>query len=141
MRKLIAFVLTLVCILIFDGCSPYDNQRDAEISTTQNDYILPASLLTCYTADQPHYLNPDLEISQEQAEYMITVWNDSSWNDGIKEAVCDYIFRSENIEIQYCYDEGIFNDVLNNRHIILSSHIKKKVNQTIDKFIVLPYVD
>jgi len=141
MRKLIALVLALICILTFDGCSPYDDQQDAEVSTTQNNYILPASLLTCYTAEQPYYLNADLEISQEQAEYIIMVWNDRSWDDGIKEVAYNYVFRGDNVEIQYCYDQGIFNDVLNNRHIVLSSNVKKRVNQTVDKFIVLPYVD
>jgi hypothetical protein len=123
------------------GCHSYDNQLDTKISTTQNNYTLPASLLTCYTAEQPYYPNPDLEISQEQAKYIIMVWNDSSWDDGVKEAAYNYVFRGDNVEIQYCYDEGIFNDVVNNRHIVLSPNVKKQVNQTVDKFIVLPYVD
>ena len=69
------------------------------------------------------------------------VWNDSSWDDGVKEAAYNYVFRGDNVEIQYCYDEGIFNDVVNNRHIVLSPNVKKQVNQAVDKFIVLPYVD
>ena len=112
-----------------------------DILEFKNNYTLPASLLTCYTAEQPYYPNPDLEISQEQAEYIIMVWNDSSWDDGVKEAAYNYVFRGDNVEIQYCYDEGIFNDVVNNRHIVLSPNVKKQVNQTVDKFIVLPYVD
>ena len=72
---------------------------------------------------------------------MLTVWNESSWVNGTKEAAYDYVFRGENVEIQYCYDEGIFNDTVNRRHIVLSSKLKKQVNQTVDKFIVLPYVD
>ena len=136
-KKLTAFVLALVCILIFGGCNP----QNPEIGTTQNIYTLPASLLTCCTAEHPDYQKPDLEISQEQAEFMLTVWNESSWVDGTKEAAYVYVFRGENVEIQYCYEEGIFNDTINSRHIVLSSSLRKQVNNTIDKFIVLPYVD
>lgn len=141
MKNRRVFVFTLVCILALCGCNPSDPPQDAELSTAQNQYALPPSLLTCYTAQQPYYLNPDLEISQEQAEFMLTVWNDSSWDDGAKEAVYDYVFRGDRLEIRYCYDEGIFYDTVNSRHVVLSSGLKKQVNNIIDKFIVLPNVD
>ena len=141
MKKLIALVLALVCVLALVGCKSQNSPQDEESSNAQHKYILPASQLTCYTAEQPHYLNPDLEISQEQAEFILMVWNDSSWDNGIKEASCNYVFRGDNIEIQYCYDDGIFIDTINGCHVVLSSKLKKQVNQTIDKFIVLPYVD
>ena len=141
MKKSIALLFVFACVLVFVGCKSHDKQQDVESSNTQHNYILPASQLTCYTAEQPYYLNPDLEISQEQAEFILMVWNDSSWDNGIKEASCNYVFRGDNIEIQYCYDDGIFIDTINGCHVVLSSKLKKQVNQTIDKFIVLPYVD
>lgn len=141
MKKLIALLFVFACVIVFSGCESHDSPHDVESNNAQHKYILPASQLTCYTAEQPHYLNPDLEISQEQAEFILMVWNDSSWDKGIKKASYNYVFRGDNIEIQYCYDEGIFIDTINGCYVVLSSKLKKQVNQTIDKFIVLPYVD
>ena len=141
MKKLIALLLVFACVLVFSGCESHDKPQDIESSNAQHKYILPASQLTCYTANHPHYQNPDLEISLEQAEFILMVWNDSSWVNGTKEASYNYVFRGDNIEINYCYDDGIFVDTINGCYVELSVKIKKQVNQTIDKFIVLPYVD
>ena len=106
-----------------------------------NEYTISPSLLTCFTAKKQSWANPDLEMSQEQAEFIIGVWNDSEWENDITKTAYDFVFRGENIEIRYCYDEGIFNDVINNKHVVLPNEIREQVNKTVDKFIVLPIVD
>jgi hypothetical protein len=126
MKKLIAFVLALICILLFSGCNSYD--------------IDPA-FLTCFTAKKASLEKPDLQMTQEQAAFIIGVWNDSDWKFSITKTMYDYVFRGENIEMRYCYDEGIFNDVINNRHVFLSDEIREQVNKTIDEFAALSVTD
>ena len=135
MKKLTAVVLVLVWILVLCGCNSQENPAVSDECT------ISPSLLTCYSAQQPSLKNPDLEISQEQAEFIIGVWNDSAWENDITKTVYDYVFRGDNIEVRYCYDEGIFNDVINNKHVILSEDIREQVNKVVDKFIVLPIID
>ena len=135
MKKLITLVLSLVCIVSFSACN------SQEVPATSDEYAISPSLLTCYTAQQPSWANPDLQISQEQAEFIIGIWNNSVWENDITETEYDYVFRGENIEVRYCYGEGIFNDTINNKHVILSEDIREQVNKVVDKFIVLPIID
>ena len=135
MKKLITLVLAIGCVLALFGCN---SQENSNVSDENNN---EASSLTCYSAQQPSLKNPDLEISQEQADFIIGVWNDSAWENDITKTVYDYVFRGDNIEVRYCYDEGIFNDVINNKHVILSEDIREQVNKVVDKFIVLPIID
>ena len=44
-------------------------------------------------------------------------------------------------ETRHCEFVVIFNDVINNKHVILSAHIREQVNKTVDKFVVLPIID
>ena len=135
MKKLITLVLAIGCVLALFGCN---SQENSNVSDENNN---EASSLTCYTAQQPSWANPDLQISQEQAEFIIGVWNNSVWENDITETEYDYVFRGENIEVRYCYGEGIFNDAINNKHVILSEDIREQVNKVVDKFIVLPIID
>ena len=135
MKKLTAVVLVLVWLLVLCGCN---SQENSNVSDENNN---EASFLTCYTAQQSSWANPDLQISQEQAEFIIGVWNDSAWENDITKTEYDYVFRGDNIEVRYCYGEGIFNDVINNKHVILSEDIREQVNKVVDKFIVLPIID
>ena len=135
MKKLITLVLSLVCIVSFSACN------SQEVPATSDEHAISPSLLTCFTAEQSSWAKPDLEISKEQAEFIIGIWNDSEWENDITKTAHDYVFRGDNIEVRYCYDEGIFNDVINNKHVILSDDIREQVNKTVDKFVVLPIID
>ena len=44
-------------------------------------------------------------------------------------------------ETRHCEFVVIFNDVINNKHVILSAHIREQVNKTVDIFVVLPIID
>ena len=135
MKKLITLVLAIGCVLALWGCN---SQENSNVSNENNN---ESSSLTCYTAQHPSWANPDLQISQEQAEFIIDIWNNSVWENGITETEYDYVFHGDNIEVRYCYCEGIFNDVVNNKHVIFSHRICKQVNKVVDKFIVLPTPD
>ncbi len=100
-----------------------------------------SNLLTCSTANNSAWASPDLEITKVQAEFILDVWEVGMWENDIAEAEYDYVFRDGNVEVRYSYDDGIFNDVTNNKHLILSSSLKAEVNKIVDRFIVLPVVD
>ena len=135
MKKLIALISAIGCVLAFVGCN---SPKKFNVPNENNNESLP---LTCYTAQQQSWANPDLQITTEQAEFIIDVWNNSVWENSITKTVYDYVFRGDNIEVRYCYDEGIFDDVINNKHVILSEDIREQVNKTVDKFIVLPTIN
>lgn len=124
----------LVCVKDTEGAAHYYYFRV--------DYTMAqASMLTCYTADHPSYANPDLQMSKDQAQFIIQVWNDSVWEDDVSKTAYDFVFHCGDREVRYCYDAGIFNDWTNNKHMVLSSDMREQVNATINKFTVLPYVD
>ena len=135
MKKLVALVLSFICTVVFMGCNLQDT------SETSGENNISYSPLICYTATQPSWAKPDLELSQEQAEFIIEVWSNSDWENDITKTEYDYVFRGDNVEVRYCYDEGIFNDVINNKHVVLSDDVREQVNKTVDKFIVLPVID
>lgn len=124
----------LVCVKDTEGAAHYYYFR-VDYTTAQ------ASMLTCYTADHPNYANPDLQMSKEQAEFIIKVWNDSTWEYDVSKTAYDFVFRCGDWEVRYCYDEGIFNDWTNMKHIVLSPDQKAQVNKVIDNFVVLPIID
>ena len=104
-------------------------------------YTIFSRDLTCFTAEQPSWSSPDLEISAQQANSIIGIWNRNVWENGVTETEYDFVFRGENLEIRYSYDKGIFNDIINNKHVILSEQMRLQVNEIIDEFVVLPIVD
>ena len=118
MKRLLALVLSLLFTITLFGCNSQDSNTDN---------------LKCFTSYNYHKDSmPDLEMSQEQMEYIINIWNSSSWENDITKTLYNYVFIGDNIEIRYCYNEGIFNDVINNRHIVLSDEAKMLVNEVID---------
>ncbi len=110
-----------------------------EIEYRWVDIPTDSSLLACYT--HGYSWIPTLEMSKEQAEFIIEIWNESAWKNDVTEIEYDYVFRDENIIVKYLYDEGIFNDVTNNKHVVLSNEIREQVNNTIDHFLVVPIID
>ena len=95
--------------------------------------------LTCSTFG--HLGNaPDLKISNEQAEAIKSVWNNASWENDVTKTKYDYVFRYGYREVRYSYEEGIFNDIISNKHIVLSNELKTQVNSIIDKFVVVPTI-
>ena len=117
MKRLLALVLSLLFTITLFGCNSQDSNTDN---------------LKCFTSyNYREDSMPDLEMSQEQMEYIINIWNSSSWENDITKTLYNYVFIGDNIEIRYCYNEGIFNDVINNRHIVLSDEAKMLVNEVI----------
>ena len=95
--------------------------------------------LTCFTAG--NIGKPDLKISNEQAEEIKSVWNNASWENDVTKTEYDYVFRYGDREIRYSYEEGIFNDITSNKHLVLSDEQKTQVNAIIDKRVFLPIID
>lgn len=95
--------------------------------------------LTCFTAG--NIGKPDLKISNEQAEEIKSVWNNASWQNDVTKTEYDYVFRYSDREVRYSYEEGIFNDITSNKHLVLSDEQKTQVNAIIDKCVVLPIID
>lgn len=101
--------------------------------------IVHDNSLTCSTAG--NIGKPDLKISNEQAEELKSVWNNASWQNDVTKTEYDYVFRYGDREVRYSYEEGIFNDITSNKHLVLSAELKTSVNAIIDKLVVLPIID
>ena len=95
--------------------------------------------LTCSTAG--NLGKPDLKISNEQADAIKSVWDNASWQNDVTKTEYDYVFRYSDREVRYSYEEGIFNDITSNKHLVLSDEQKTQVNAIIDKRVVLPIID
>lgn len=144
MKKLMALMLALGCMFAFVGCRPDDalqgTKEDASPSTSA-EIEAQASSLTCKRETTPYRVGENLQMSKDQAEFIIQVWNDSTWEYDVSKTAYDFVFRCGDREVRYCYDEGIFNDWTNMKHIVLSPDQKAQVNKVIDNFIVLPIID
>ena len=143
MKKMVAFLFGLICIFVFIGCNTQEKIQGSDTTTehsTTSNTIIPSTLLTCYMGGHVSGSTSNLIMSQEQAEFIMAVWNDALWEPDITKTVYGYVFRGDNIEVRYCYDKGLFNDVINNRHVFLTQDVKEQVNQEIDKFVIMSIV-
>jgi len=99
----------------------------------------PDPILTCSTSGWNG--TPDLQMSDEQIEAIIAVFENGEWQEGEVDIDASYKFIYLGAKIFYSYDGGIFSDVTNGRYLVLSDEKKAEVNNNIDWFISLPIID
>ena len=75
---------------------------------------------------------PNQILSNEQAEYLYSIWNNEEWIDDIYKVSCDYEFEANGVVIWYASDVGAFVDVTNQRSIgFLTNEQRDYINTSI----------
>lgn len=67
-------------------------------------------------------------LSNEQAEYMNLMWENSEWLSGVTKTLCSFRFESNGVIIRYSSEAGVFIDDTNERHIIVSKEQRDYIN-------------
>ena len=145
MKKMIALILAMFCVLALIGCE----NTPAEVQATESDTPLNTETQTEAPSNTDSVLKvygkefglDKLQISEEQAGTVKEIWGNCEWADEVTETVYDYVFIDGDREVRYSYDVGIFNDVTNMKSCILTSEFRAEINNIIDHLVVLPTVD
>lgn len=75
---------------------------------------------------------PNQILSNEQAEYLYSIWNNEEWIDDIYKVSCDYEFEANGVVIRYSSEVGAFVDVTNQRSIwCLTNEQRDYINTSI----------
>jgi len=144
MKKMIALILAMFCVLALIGC-----ENTPEVQATESDTPLNTETQTEAPSNTDSVLKvhgkefglDKLQISEEQAGTVKEIWGNCEWEDEVTETVYDYVFIDGDREVRYSYDVGIFNDVTNMKSCILTSELRAEINNIIDHLVVLPTVD
>ena len=91
MKRLLAILLAICCILSIVGCEVPDQT-----------YELPHQF--CYTADKLK----TVEVSTNAQQRIIDILNSASWKNGRSNYEADYIFYTQNHQIEYNSENGVF---------------------------------
>ena len=111
MKRLLATILAICCILSIVGCAVQDKT-----------YELPHQF--CYTADKLK----TVEVSTNAQQRIIDILNSASWEDGRSDYEADYIFYTQNQEIEYNSENGVFFDVTSKKTVTLPEDKHELVN-------------
>ena len=111
MKRLLATILAICCILSIVGCEVPDQS-----------YELPNQF--CYTADKLK----TVEVSTNAQQRIIDILNSASWEDGHSDYEADYIFYTQNHQIEYNSENGVFFDVTSKKTVTLPEDKHELVN-------------
>ena len=143
MKKMIALILAMSCVLALIGCAPPEVQATESDtpSNTETQTKAPSNTDSVLKVYGTEFGLDKLQISEEQAGTVKEIWGNCEWADEATETVYDYVFIDGDREVRYSYDVGIFNDVTNMKSCILTSELRAEINNIIDHLVVLPTVD
>ena len=144
MKKMIALISAMFCVLALIGC-----ENTPEVQATESDTPLNTETQTEAPSNTDSVLKvygtdfglDKLQISEEQAGTVKEIWGNCEWADEVTETVYDYVFIDGDREVRYSYNVGIFNDITNMKSCILTSELRAEINNIIDHLVVLPTVD
>ena len=144
MKKMIALILAMFCVLALIGCENTPEVQATESDTpsnTETQTKAPSNTDSVLKVYGTEFGLDKLQISEEQAGTVKEIWGNCEWADEVTETVYDYVFIDGDREVRYSYDVGIFNDVTNMKSYILTSELRAEINNIIDHLVVLPTVD
>lgn len=110
--KYVSVLLSFIFICSLVSCGGDDYRYDKEGS---NECIRVWSM------------GADYEANIEQSNEFRTIWNSLKWKENADPSRYNYMFFDGNISIYYDSGNGIFYDITNNKHAILSDEINAKV--------------
>ena len=110
MKKLIALVLALVCVLGLVGC-------------TSKTYELPHDKF-CYSANSTQ----TYELSADDRQYIIDLLNSASWVNDLTNCGSDFVFYTQKQEVRYHSECGTFNDYMSKNSTTVSEEQRETIN-------------
>ena len=126
-KRIITILLTFTMVFAIASCggSKNDTKKSKEIDFSKIDKIE----LTC--DDYSEYF---VVLSDEQREYVISLWQEGQWKPGHVKSPHPYIFKAGKIIIECTLDLRIFYDEANHRTLFISdaqSDVLKSYFQTV----------
>lgn len=110
MKKLIALVLLLLCVLGVVGC----------MSKT---YELPHDQF-CYSVDGAQAY----ELDSADKQYLIDLLNSASWVNELSSCDSDFVFYTQKQEVRYHSECGTFTDFTNKKSTTVSEEQRATIN-------------
>ena len=119
MKKLILF-LVLPLVLELVSCNNVNNHTEFKA-----DSILVVSSIT--------YSEKAIE-SNREIESILSILNNSDWEKHNTKTVYDFDFSFDGTDkkIYYTFNDGLFNDRENNRHLVVSNEQRELINSILE---------
>ena len=111
MKRIFISILILLVILGLTGCA-------------LKIYKLPQDGF-CYYA----HGGDEIELSQEEQEYIIDLLNDGKWYSGIAKCDSDVNFYPNGFKLGYCAESGVFNDFTLKRSLSIPDDARDIINE------------
>ena len=111
MKRILIFTLVLLMILGLTGCA-------------LKIYKLPQDGF-CYYA----HGGDEIELTQEEQEYIINLLNDGKWYPDIAKCDSDVNFYPNGFKLGYCAESGVFNDFTLKRSLSISDDARDIINE------------
>ena len=148
MKKLIAFVFALICVLALAGCNN-DSQQEQN-DKAANTHTLDVTENSVGEIGRETY-NLPVEISEEDANALSQIINDGTWKEEIIDCEHDCVINLKGHWSQYDSESGILNKYnvndlsiysskiqnVSGKSLILSEEDRMIVNAILEKYITL----
>lgn len=72
------------------------------------------------------------ELSAEEVETIVSIWNDGDWEPQITKTAYDYLFEFSGNRIRYVSELGLFNDPENSRHLYVTEEERALINSFLE---------
>ena len=149
MKKLIALVLALVCVLGLVGCN---NSQQAQENKTANTHTLEVTENSVGEIGRETF-NLSVEISEDDANALSEIINGGTWKEEITDCESDCVINLKGHWSQYNSESGILNryDVkdmsvysskvqeVSGKSLVLSEEDRTTVNAILEKYITLGF--
>lgn len=112
-KKIVLILFALIVLVTFVACDAFA-YREGPIKLTN--------------IDTSEYVG---ELSDEQKEYLLSVWRESEWVDGITKCIFDFEFEYDGLKIKYCRDTGAFYDEKKDRCLLVTKEQCEYINSNI----------
>ena len=107
MKKLIALLLTVLCVFALAGCGSTE------------------------------WTMTDIQLSAQDAAAVDRCLKSKGWQDGLTDCISVRLTDDSGRRVDYCADCGIFNDLETGRHLKLSDSDREDMNTRLGQYIDL----
>ena len=149
MKKLIALVLALVCVLGLVGCN---NSQQAQENKTANTHTLEVTENSVGEIGRETF-NLSVEISEDDANALSEIINGGTWKEEITDCESDCVINLKGHWSQYNSESGILNKYnvkdmsvysskvqeVSGKSLVLSEEDRTTVNAILEKYITLGF--
>ena len=149
MKKLIALVLALVCVLGLVGCN---NSQQAQENKTANTHTIEATENSVGEIGRETF-NLSVEISEDDANALSEIINGGTWKEEITECESDCVINLKGQWAHYNSESGLLNKYnvkdlsvysskvqeVSGKSLVLSEEDRTTVNAILEKYITLGF--